>query len=91
MPSVFGSLNENGYFYDPVERGKLCIILFIIHSLNILLPKALSGKHNHKIPWRCARGSFFCNFIGHAVKATTWLVGFPVTSFVAIDNPSKQP
>ena len=22
MPSVFGSLNENGYFYDPVERGK---------------------------------------------------------------------
>ena len=48
MPSVFGSLNENGYFYDPVERGKLCIILFIIHTLYILLPIALSGKHNHK-------------------------------------------
>ena len=23
VPSVFGSLNENGYFYDPVERGNL--------------------------------------------------------------------
>jgi hypothetical protein len=28
VPSVFGSLSENGYFYDPVERGmvKLCIL-----------------------------------------------------------------
>jgi hypothetical protein len=22
VPSVFGLLSENGYFYDPVERGK---------------------------------------------------------------------
>lgn len=21
VPSVFGTLTENGYFYDPVERG----------------------------------------------------------------------
>ena len=32
VPSVFGSLSDNGYFYDPVERGKLdfllCILIF---------------------------------------------------------------
>ena len=28
VPSVFGSLNENGYFYDPVERGKGLLSLF---------------------------------------------------------------
>ena len=22
VPSVFGTLSDNGYFYDPVERGK---------------------------------------------------------------------
>lgn len=30
VPSVFGSLNENGYFYDPVERGKGLLSLFSI-------------------------------------------------------------
>jgi len=24
VPSVFGTLADNGYFYDPVERGKFC-------------------------------------------------------------------
>lgn len=23
VPSVFGTLSDNGYFYDPVERGEL--------------------------------------------------------------------
>lgn len=23
VPTVFGTLSDNGYFYDPVERGKL--------------------------------------------------------------------
>ena len=25
VPSVFGTLADNGYFYDPVERGKLTL------------------------------------------------------------------
>jgi len=27
VPSVFGMLSENGYFYDPVERGNCLILL----------------------------------------------------------------
>jgi len=30
VPSVFGSLNENGYFYDPVERGEVLRIPNVI-------------------------------------------------------------
>jgi len=25
VPSVFGTLADNGYFYDPVERGRFCL------------------------------------------------------------------
>lgn len=25
VPSVFGTLSDNGYFYDPVERGKIIL------------------------------------------------------------------
>ena len=24
VPTVFGTLSDNGYFYDPVERGNYC-------------------------------------------------------------------
>ena len=27
VPSVFGTLADNGYFYDPVERGKIQITI----------------------------------------------------------------
>ena len=30
VPSVFGSLNEHGYFYDPVERGKMGDMMSIL-------------------------------------------------------------
>ena len=35
VPSVFGTLSDNGYFYDPVERGtfnsmKLCFAFRIV-------------------------------------------------------------
>lgn len=26
VPSVFGTLADNGYFYDPVERGEYCLV-----------------------------------------------------------------
>lgn len=29
VPTVFGTLSDNGYFYDPVERGKKKIICLI--------------------------------------------------------------
>uniref|UniRef100_A0A8D0G413 Radial spoke head 3 n=1 Tax=Sphenodon punctatus TaxID=8508 RepID=A0A8D0G413_SPHPU len=29
IPSVFGSLRDSGYFYDPVERGLCCLLSFI--------------------------------------------------------------
>jgi len=33
VPSVFGTLTENGYFYDPVERGNdLCSQLLVVRS-----------------------------------------------------------
>ena len=32
VPSVFGTLSDNGYFYDPVERG-----MFYISPLVILI------------------------------------------------------
>ncbi len=29
VPSVFSTLNQNGFFYDPVERGKMiCVVVF---------------------------------------------------------------
>ena len=37
VPSVFGSLNENGYFYDPVERGKVQKNLFTSYVIFICL------------------------------------------------------
>ena len=33
VPTVFGTLSDNGYFYDPVERGK------------VLEPKFKLAKH----------------------------------------------
>ena len=29
VPSVFGTLADNGYFYDPVERGKFQALMDI--------------------------------------------------------------
>lgn len=29
VPSVFGTLSDNGYFYDPVERGMYTVITFL--------------------------------------------------------------
>jgi len=31
VPSVFGMLSENGYFYDPVERGNHLVLLIFIY------------------------------------------------------------
>ena len=28
VPSVFGTLSDNGYFFDPVERGRILISCF---------------------------------------------------------------
>ena len=27
VPAVFSCLSESGFFYDPVERGNMCILL----------------------------------------------------------------
>ena len=39
VPSVFGTLADNGYFYDPVERGKthcstarICVTIFCLSN-----------------------------------------------------------
>ena len=29
VPSVFSTLNQNGFFYDPVERGRIIYFLII--------------------------------------------------------------
>ena len=29
VPSVFSTLNQNGYFYDPVERGRIIFFFFL--------------------------------------------------------------
>ena len=29
VPTVFGTLSDNGYFYDPVERGKILLLYYI--------------------------------------------------------------
>lgn len=46
VPSVFGTLSDNGYFYDPVERGKCLTNLLklsmapnLCQQLNSFLPK----------------------------------------------------
>lgn len=31
VPSVFGTLSDNGYFYDPVERGKRSSSLSLLY------------------------------------------------------------
>ena len=41
VPTVFGTLSDNGYFFDPVERGIYTMtqqahMLFLAHSLYIL-------------------------------------------------------
>ena len=41
VPSVFGTLSDNGYFYDPVERG-----IFELVFLNYQCSKKL--KYNEK-------------------------------------------
>lgn len=33
LPSVFGTLADNGYFYDPVERGKLVSVRYFSRKL----------------------------------------------------------
>lgn len=30
IPSVFSTLNEHGFFYDPIERGKQCIYMCVL-------------------------------------------------------------
>ena len=53
VPSVFGSLNEHGYFYDPIERGEMCPCTIFLCSINnnlyshssiVLLTKVLKKK-----------------------------------------------
>ena len=37
VPSVFGTLSDNGYFYDPVERGMYTVITFLRQNYVSLL------------------------------------------------------
>lgn len=38
VPSVFTRLSQNGFFYDPVERGTcVCVCMFAIRTCNELL------------------------------------------------------
>ena len=37
VPSVFGTLSDNGYFYDPVERGMYTVITFLRQNYVFLL------------------------------------------------------
>ena len=36
VPSVFGSLSENGYFYDPVERGTVGYLHTLLITINMI-------------------------------------------------------
>lgn len=39
VPSVFSTLNQNGFFYDPVERGRIIFFFFAILTCCILVQR----------------------------------------------------
>ena len=45
VPSVFGMLSDNGYFYDPVERGNHLINIYKRFNIHIHVP-VQSVLHN---------------------------------------------
>lgn len=36
VPSVFSTLNQNGFFYDPIERGRIFFFFFFFCNINLL-------------------------------------------------------
>lgn len=47
VPTVFGTLSDNGYFYDPVERGKKKNYLLNMVSLKIIKPCTIFLLHRN--------------------------------------------
>ena len=47
VPSVFGTLSDNGYFYDPVERGVYIVITFL-HQ-NYVFFKLCKGNMQYRM------------------------------------------
>lgn len=47
VPTVFGTLSDNGYFYDPVERGKKKIFLLNMFSLKVMKPCTIFLLHRN--------------------------------------------
>ena len=39
VPTVFGTLSDNGYFYDPVERGRPDLANKMSFAVSILAPR----------------------------------------------------
>lgn len=46
VPTVFGTLSDNGYFYDPVERGKKNYLLNMV-SLKVIKPCTIFLLHQN--------------------------------------------
>lgn len=46
VPTVFGTLSDNGYFYDPVERGKKNYLLNMV-SLKVIKPCTIFLLHRN--------------------------------------------
>lgn len=47
VPTVFGTLSDNGYFYDPVERGKKKNNLLNMVSLKVIKPCTIFLLHRN--------------------------------------------
>ena len=53
VPSVFSTLNQNGFFYDPVERGVLAS-----HVTEVFTCYSRGGVHFHAMVDATCRESF---------------------------------
>lgn len=49
VPSVFGTLSDNGYFYDPVERGKIILTVNFGTTNSLYVSAGLLGLRCHSV------------------------------------------